>query len=277
MMLAVATDGTLKLRAPAKLNLFLHIIGRRIDSYHLLQSVFRAVNVFDELFLQIRVDGAITRASNATTIPFQHDLSVRAAKLIQHYSACPLGVEIALAKHIPLGAGMGGGSSDAAAVLVGLNQLWELNLSGATLAMLALRLGADVPYFLRAGDQWANGIGEELTPIQLAPAYYVVIHPGVHCPTPIMFAQPDLKRDCTPLTPSDFLSGASVENVFEPVALRLFPEINRAHAWLRNQAGKARLTGSGAAIFAEVATPEVAQQIKDACPLPWRAWCANSI
>ena len=265
------------LRVPAKLNIFLHITGRRSDGYHLLQTVFRAVNLYDELALTLTTSGDITRSVGPENVPVQTDLCVRAAHLLKAHTQYSGGADIALYKKIPLGAGMGGGSSDAAGVLLGLNQLWQLQLPVVELADLALTLGADVPFFLRGGDQWAEGIGAQLTPITLAPSHYVIVHTAQHCATAELFAAPTLKRDCAPISIEQMQSGADTCNVFEPLVLTRYPEIARAHAWLIAQAGNARLTGSGGAIFARVADHKAALRLKNACPTAWQAWFARSI
>ena len=265
------------LRVPAKLNTFLHITGRRADGYHTLQTVFRAVNLYDELALTLSTSSEITRSVGPADIPAEADLCVRAARLLKAHANHPGGVDLALYKKIPSGAGMGGGSSDAAGVLLGLNQLWQLQLPVDELAVLALKLGADVPFFLRGGDQWAEGIGELLTPISLAPSHYVIVHTGQHCATAELFSAHALKRDCAPISMAQVQSGIATCNVFEPLVLTRYPEIAAAHAWLSTQAGNARLTGSGGAIFASVVDHAAAIRIKNACPAPWQAWFARSL
>ena len=266
----------INLRVPAKLNAFLHITGRRSDGYHLLQTVFRAVNLYDELALKLTAS-EIIRSAGPADVPAEIDLCVKAARLLKNHTGYSGGADIALYKKIPLGAGMGGGSSDAAGVLLGLNQLWQLNLPVSELAELALKLGADVPFFLHGGDQWAEGIGELLTPIALAPSHYVVVYTGQHCATAELFSAPTLRRDCAPISIAQVQAGIATCNVFEPLALARYPEIAKAHAWLTAQAGNARLTGSGGAIFASVADHASAMRIKNACPIEWHAWFARSL
>ena len=267
----------INLRVPAKLNTFLHITGRRSDGYHTLQTIFRAVNLYDELALTLLATDQITRSVGPSDIAVESDLCVRAARLLKAHAHYPGGVDIALYKKIPLGAGMGGGSSDAAGVLQGLNQLWQLRLSVDELAELALKLGADVPFFLRGGDQWGEGIGELLTPIFLPTCHYIIVHTGQHCDTAELFAAPALKRDCVPITIEQVQAGIATCNVFEPLVLARYPEIASAHQWLILQAGNARLTGSGGALFATVADHAAAMRIKSACPAPWQAWFARSL
>lgn len=265
------------MRVPAKLNAFLHITGRRSDGYHTLQTVFRAINLYDELALTLLNADEITRSVGPGDLSVESDLCVRAARLLKAHTRHPGGVDIALHKKIPLGAGLGGGSSDAAGVLLGLNQLWQLKLSIAELAPLALKLGADVPFFLHGGDQWAEGIGEQLSPVVLASSHYVIVHTGQHCATAELFAAPELKRDCVPITIEQLHEGIATCNVFEPLVLARYPEIASAHQWLTAQAGNARLTGSGGALFATVSDHAAAMCIKSACPAPWQAWFARSL
>ncbi len=267
----------INLRVPAKLNTFLHITGRRSDGYHTLQTVFRAINLYDELALTLLSSSEITRRIGPSDVSAEADLCVRAAQLVKAHTQYPGGVDIALYKKIPLGAGMGGGSSDAAGVLLGLNQLWQLKLSAIELAALALKLGADVPFFLKGGDQWAQGIGELLMPIALAPSHYVIVHTGQHCATAELFSAPTLKRDCLPISIEQVQAGIATCNVFEPLVLARYPEIASAHQWLIAQAGNARLTGSGGALFATVPDHTAAMRIKSACPAPWQAWFARSL
>ena len=266
---------------PAKLNTFLHITGRRADGYHLLQTVFRAINLFDQLDLTRTEHAQITRTHGPENVPAEQDLCVRAAKALQAAANYSGGVNIELHKRIPMGAGMGGGSSDAAGVLLGLNGLWQLHWSIERLSEIALSLGADVPFFLRGGDQWGEGIGERLTPMQaelaLPTAHYVIVMAPVHCHTATLFAHPDLRRDLALITPAQYLAGHPTVNVFEPVVLQLEPEVAAAHRWLLQLAGNARLTGSGAAVFAQVESHQQAVVIKNACPSNWSAWFARSL
>lgn len=271
----------LQLRVPAKLNTFLHITGRRSDGYHLLQTVFRAISLFDQLDLIGTNEGEIRRIAGPANVPAEHDLCVRAARALKQAAGYPGGVQIELHKRIPMGAGMGGGSSDAAGVLLGLNSLWRLHWPLDRLSLLAQSLGADVPFFLRGGDQWGEGIGEELAPMRgehaLPPAHYVIVLAPVHCNTAELFAHPHLRRDLAPITPAQYCAGITTQNVFEPVVLALHPEVAEAHAWLSEHAGQARLTGSGAALFAQVQSHQQAVAIKNACPSKWQAWFAHSL
>ena len=205
--------------APAKLNLFLHIVGRREDGYHLLQTLFQLLDWSDVVRLRVRADGAVVRESAVPGVPVESDLCLRAARALQQRASCPLGVEIALDKRLPIGGGLGGGSSDAATVLVALNALWNTGLSLDELAAVAGTLGADVPVFVRGRTAWAEGIGEILTPLDLPERDFVIIDPGVVVATAALFQAPELTRNSPPLTISGYLSasGAGAHNAFEPV------------------------------------------------------------
>ena len=244
-------DGWSRWPAPAKLNLFLRITGRRADGYHALQTVFRLLDWGDSIRLRPRRDGAIERhGQSARGVVDAEDLAVRAAYLLQSAGNCSQGADISVEKQIPVGAGLGGGSSDAATVLMALNALWGTGLSTDALADLALRLGADVPVFVRGENAWAEGVGEQLTPVSLAPAWYVLVDPGVHAATTELFQAHDLTRDAAPATIADFVSGAVLGNAFEPVLRRREPAVERAFATL-SRIGSPRLTGSGSACFVE--------------------------
>lgn len=231
--------------APAKLNLFLRITGRRDDGYHLLQTVFRILEWGDSVRLRIRDDGQIRRhGPSVSGVDEADDLTVRAAKMLQSATKCAQGADIIIDKRIPAGGGFGGGSSDAAAVLVGLNALWRTGLDVDRLAELGLRLGADVPVFVRGENAWAEGVGEELSAIELPAAWYLLADPGVHAPTATLFKSPELTRDAPPATMSDFVSGVPLGNAFEPVLRAREPAVEAVFAAL-SQVGSPRLTGSG--------------------------------
>ncbi|MGY4515347.1 4-(cytidine 5'-diphospho)-2-C-methyl-D-erythritol kinase [Lysobacter sp. HA18] len=250
--------------APAKLNLFLHITGRRDDGYHRLQTVFRLLDWGDTVRLRLRDDGRIERVGDgAEGVESHDDLAVRAAIALQRAANVAEGVDIAVEKLIPTGGGFGGGSSDAATVLVALNRLWGVDWPLEKLAELGLTLGADVPVFVLGRNAWAEGVGEVLTPIDLRPAWYIVAEPGVHCPTASLFASPDLTRDSPPLKMADFVAGGDPRsgrfgNAFEPVLRAREPVVDTVLATL-SQVGKARLTGSGSGCFVEFATRESAE------------------
>lgn len=261
--------------APAKLNLFLHVIGRRADGYHLLQSVFRLLDWSDTLDFTLREDGRIARTHALPGVPEQSDLAVRAAHLLQAETGCSLGADITLHKVLPMGGGLGGGSSDAATTLIALNRLWQTDLTRAELAALGLRLGADVPFFVGGSDAFVEGVGEVLTPVELPAAWYVVVAPGVHVPTAEIFRSPDLTRNTEPIRIADFASRAT-RNDLQSVACRLYPEIAATVEWLERFA-PARMTGSGACVFAAVDSENAASDIIAACPPKWRAWKARSL
>lgn len=244
--------------APAKLNLFLRITGRRADGYHELQTVFRMLDWGDTVHLRPRADGRIVRHGDGLAdVPEEADLSLRAARLLQSEHAVPLGADVRVEKRIPAGAGLGGGSSDAATVLRALDRLWGLDAGVDALAALGARLGADVPVFVHGHNAWAEGIGERLVPVELAPAWYVLADPGVHVATAGLFRAPELTRDAPPATISDFASGAPLGNVFEPVLRRLEPAVEAVFQEL-SRIGRPRLTGTGSGCFVEFASRESA-------------------
>ncbi|MDR2925679.1 MAG: 4-(cytidine 5'-diphospho)-2-C-methyl-D-erythritol kinase [Azoarcus sp.] len=261
--------------APGKLNLFLHVTGRCSDGYHLLQSVFRLLDWGDTLDFSVRDDGIIRRVSAVGNVPEETDLCVRAARALQQAARCPLGADIALHKRLPMGGGLGGGSSDAATTLMALNHLWDTRLGLDRLREIGVGLGADVPFFLFGRDAFAEGIGEILQPVDVPPACYVVLSPGISVPTARIFSSPDLTRNTPQIKVADFTFCHS-KNDLQPVACKLFPEIMEALLWL-GQFAPARMTGSGACIFASVGSAELAAGIVRQCPAPWRAWQAPSL
>ncbi|WP_414492634.1 4-(cytidine 5'-diphospho)-2-C-methyl-D-erythritol kinase [Stenotrophomonas maltophilia] len=263
--------------APAKLNLFLHITGRRADGYHELQTVFRLLDWGDRIGLRLREDGQVRRQGDGLAgVAEADDLAVRAARLLKDAGNIAQGVDIIVEKNVSAGGGFGGGSSDAATVLVVLNRLWRAGLDEDALAALGLRLGADVPVFVRGRNAWAEGVGERLQPITLAPAWYVVVEPGVHVPTPALFADPDLTRDSPVAKIEDFASGTLVGNAFEPVLRRREPAVEAALVALSN-IGSARLTGSGSGCFVEFASQAAAEQGRSKLPKELRARVAAGV
>ena len=268
-------DGWSTWPAPAKLNLFLRISGRRADGYHELQTVFRLLDWGDSIKVRLRSDGVIARIGpGAIGVAEDDDLLVRAAKFLQKELNCTQGADICIEKRIPMGAGLGGGSSDAATVLVALDLLWDLRLDTAVLAGLGLRLGADVPVFVRGHNAWAEGVGEQLTAITLPAAWYVLASPGVHASTAELFQHPDLTRDAAPATISDFLSGTVLDNAFEPLLRRREPAVEALFTTLA-RIGKPRLTGSGSACFVEFASRESAETALAVLPPGMNAWLAR--
>lgn len=261
--------------APAKLNLFLHVTGRRTDGYHLLQTAFRMLDWGDTLDFTVRDDTRIRRLSALPGVGEDDDIVVRAARLLQRETGCSLGVDITVHKVLPMGGGLGGGSSDAATTLMALNHLWSTGLSRATLQALGLRLGADVPFFIYGRDAFAEGVGELFQPLTLEKAVYVVIAPGVSISTAEIFSSKGLTRDTPPIKIADF-TASSARNDLQTVACDHYPEVAEAINWL-GQFSPARMTGSGACVFAAVDSEALAQRIVDQCPARWQAWKASSL
>ena len=275
-----ASEGWSRWPAPAKLNLFLRITGRRADGYHTLQTVFRLLDWGDVVHLRSRRDGVIARVgAGAEGVSEVDDLMVRAAKILQKESNGHQGADIGIEKKIPMGGGFGGGSSDAATVLVVLDRLWNLNLGIDRLAALGLQLGADVPVFVHGHNAWAEGVGDELTAVDLPPAWYVVASPGVHSATAALFQAPDLTRNAAPAKIAGFLSGSSpsgavLDNAFEPVLRRREPAVEALFAQLA-RIGRPRLTGSGSGCFVEFADRESAEAALASLPPGLHAWLAR--
>lgn len=261
--------------APAKLNLFLHITGRRADGYHELQTVFQFLDLADQLYFVPRGDGVIRRLEGPAAVREEDDLTVRAAQTIQRASGCNLGADIRIDKRIALGAGLGGGSSNAATTLVALNRMWNLGLTTDELATLGLRLGADVPVFVRGHAAWAEGVGERLSRIEPAERWYVVLVPPVAVSTAAIFAAPELQRDCPRITPADY-STDTADNVCEPVTIARHPEVATALRWLRMH-GAARMSGTGAAVFLACETREQAKSIADRTDAPGQCFVARGL
>jgi len=261
--------------APAKLNLSLLVTGRRADGYHLLQTVFRFIDFADQIHLTVRHDGRIERTTALAGVAANDDLTVRAARLLQQAAGVTLGVDIAVDKQLPLGGGLGGGSSDAATVLIALNRLWQLDWPPQRLQALALSLGADVPVFIFGESALATGVGEELTPLALPPAWYVVLMPPVGVATAGIFQDQDLIRDSIPLTipPFSFVAG---RNDLEAVVCRHYPEVAAHLAWLK-QRGAARMTGSGACVFAEFGSEAEARELLAGLPQTMRGIVARGL
>lgn len=259
--------------APAKLNLFLHITGRRADGYHLLQTLFQFLDYGDTLDFVLRPDGHVLRRSGPAEIPAAQDLTVRAAEILQRHSGIRQGVEIHLHKHLPHQAGLGGGSSDAATTLVALNHLWAAGLKPDKLAELALELGADVPVFIAGRAAWAEGIGEILTPVEPPEHWYLVLQPACEIATREIFQAPDLTRNSAAITIARFYAGAG-RNDFEPVVRKRYPEVAKALDWL-GQKAPAHLTGSGACVFASFEHATDAKRVLAALPKGWRGFVAR--
>jgi 4-diphosphocytidyl-2-C-methyl-D-erythritol kinase len=262
--------------APAKLNLFLNIVGRRADGYHLLQTVFQILDWGDSIRIRPRSDAEIIRIGGLGDVSPEKDLAIRAANLLRLHSGSKLGADIEIQKRTPAGGGLGGGSSDAATTLVALNKVWNLNTSEDELAALGLKLGADVPLFVRGKSAFAEGIGEILTPIELPARHYVILDPGIHSSTVELFQAPELTRNSPPTTIANFLDGACTGNAFTPLVRARFPEVAAALEWLEPH-GDARLSGSGGCVFVALESAEEADRIAKACPPRFRAFRAMGV
>ena len=265
--------------APAKLNLFLHVTGRRQDGYHELQTLFQLIDLNDTVSLTVREDGRIERPSGPVGVDPDSDLTVRAAKALQAATGSGLGASISISKRIPMGGGLGGGSSDAATVLLALNHLWRCGLSVDELARLGLPLGADVPVFVRGSSAWAEGVGERLVPVELPERWFVVVHPGVAVPTKDVFQSPELTRNSPVITIRAFFGpgGSSASrNDCEPVVRARYAEVADALDWLGNFA-PARLTGTGSCIFAAFGSAIEAERVAARAPDRWRAFVARGL
>lgn len=273
---------TLSCPAPAKLNLFLHVIGRRADGYHLLQTLFRFIDLNDTLHFTRREDGQVRRVNALEGVPEEQDLCVRAARLLQQETGCTLGVDILLEKHIPMGGGLGGGSSDAATTLLALNRLWGLGVSRERLMQLGLTLGADVPVFVFGENAFAEGVGEQLQAFSLPEAWYVVLFPPVHVPTAKIFTHPELTRDTNSITIRALPIGHSLAsegwlgNDLQPVVCKMYPEVAQYLGWLGRFA-PAMMTGSGACVFAEFTSKAAAEEVLAKLPGEMRGVIAQGL
>lgn len=274
--------------APAKLNLFLHVLRRRDDGYHDLQTVFQFIDLEDRISLYVRPDGRVRRTSAHAQVDEDADLVIRAAHLLKQETGTSLGADISVDKRIPLGAGLGGGSSDAASTLLGLNKVWNLGLGSDDLAALGLRLGADVPVFVHGLAAWAEGVGERLQPVELETPWYLVINPGCSVSTQSVFSHPALTRDSAALKIRDFLPPGggqvlslralldSARNDCEAVVRALYPEVDEVLRWL-SRCGDARMTGTGASVFAPFAERAQAQQWLQSLPDAWSGFVARGM
>ena len=262
--------------SPAKLNLMLHIVGRRADGYHQLQTVFQLIDLCDRLEIGVREDGVITRPAGPPGVPESEDLTVRAAMALKVATGTPLGADISVRKRIPLGGGLGGGSSNAATTLVALNQMWQTGLTSEQIAAIGTKLGADLPVFVAGRSAWGEGIGEELTPVTLgADSWFLVIFPGLAVPTASVFQAPELTRNSPPTTMRGFLETGG-RNDCETVVRARFPAVGEALDWLGRHA-PARLTGTGSCVFAKFARAVDAERVAARVPDVWRAWVARGL
>jgi 4-diphosphocytidyl-2-C-methyl-D-erythritol kinase len=270
-----SADGESRWPAPAKLNLFLHVTGRRPDGYHELQTVFQLIDLADTIVISLRSDGRIERPDGPMGVDPDADLTVRAARALQLATGCGLGATLRVRKRIPMGGGLGGGSSDAATVLLALNRLWGTGLSVDQLALLGLALGSDVPIFLRGSSAWGEGRGERLTPIELPERWFLILHPGVAVSTAEVFQAAELTRNSPVLTIRAF-SEAGTRNDCEEVVRAKYPAVADALEWLRAYA-PARLTGTGSCIFAGFERAADAERIAARVPDQWRCFVARGL
>jgi 4-diphosphocytidyl-2-C-methyl-D-erythritol kinase len=279
------TDSLRDCLAPAKLNLFLHITGRRPDGYHTLQTVFQLLDWGDTLHFMRRADGLITRRTEIADVPPEHDLTVRAATLLKAYTGSREGVDIEIDKRLPMGAGLGGGSSDAATTLLALNRLWKLNLPRQELQDLALKLGADVPFFVFGKNAFAEGVGEALYVVQLPPRYFLVVTPRVQVPTAAIFSEKALTRDTKPLIITDFPAEHSCNtewpesfgrNDMQQVVVGKYAEVAQVLRWFENIA-PARMSGSGASVFAAFRSKAEAEAAQAKLPSEWSSAVAAGL
>ncbi len=268
----------LTISAPAKLNLFLHITGQRKDGYHLLQTVFQFLDYADAISLTLREDSHIVRVSDLAGVPAEDDLVVKAAKLLQKHCGSHLGVDISVEKILPMGGGLGGGSSNAASVLVALNYLWDCGLGQQELMDLGVQLGADVPVFIFAQSAWAEGVGERLKAIELPEKWFLVLKPQINVSTAKVFANSQLRRDCSTITIRDFLAGQT-ENVCEKPVREMYPEVDQALDDLARHCedGQVKLTGTGACVFAAFDTKDEAEKALSELSKKWAGFVAKGM
>ena len=266
---------SLKWPSPAKLNLFLHITGQRPDGYHELQTVFQFINLYDFIDFEILESGIIKRSTNNSGIVEADDLVIKAAYKFKEESQTKLGVDISLLKNIPIGGGLGGGSSNAATTLVALNQLWQIGLSTKELANIGVSIGADVPFFIYGHAAWAEGVGDKLTKIELDEHFYLVVYPGCNISTRTVFESADLTRNTLPITIRDFFNGNS-GNDCEEFIRNHYNEVAEALDWL-NEYSPSKLTGTGGCLFAQFRDEKIANNVKDKLPMKWKGYVVKGI
>ena len=265
--------------APAKLNLFLHVVGRRRDGYHLLQSVFTLIDLHDRLRFRVREDSLVTRVNEVPGVAHDEDLAVRAARLLQEATGVAQGADIEIDKRIPMGGGLGGGSSDAATVLLALNRLWRTGFDREALAEIGSGLGADVPFFIFGRPAWAEGIGDRLREVDVPLAWYVVLTPPAHVPTQAVYTAPELTRNTEALKMEDFSAqprDPRFHNDLESVVTARYPVVREHLEWLRRH-GDARMTGSGACVFAAFASRGEAERVIEALPESMSGFIAQGL
>ncbi|MDO8344020.1 MAG: 4-(cytidine 5'-diphospho)-2-C-methyl-D-erythritol kinase [Cellvibrio sp.] len=256
---------SLTLLSPAKLNLFLHITGRRPDGYHNLQTLFQLLDYGDTLSFNTRIDGEITLAPDLPGVAFEQNLIIKAVRALDAYKAVGAGVDIQLEKRLPMGGGIGGGSSNAATTLVALNHLWGCGLNKSQLQNIGLQLGADVPVFINAQTAWAEGVGEALQPIEMQPKWFLVIQPDCHVSTAEIFSHKDLTRDTSAIKVAAFLEQGG-QNDCEALVRKLYPQVDNALIWLQKFDRNARMTGTGACVFASFESAEIAHSVQAQLP-----------
>jgi len=261
--------------SPAKLNLMLHITSQRADGYHNLQTAFQLIDLYDEISIEITPDHRIKRVFGNDNILQQDDLLVKAAQALKLHVKQDFGVKIGISKNIPSGGGLGGGSSNAATILLALNHLLKLNVPKDELLTLARQLGADVPLFVFGQSSWAQGIGEQLDALKLPKKHFLVLHPKVFVSTGQLFSSSELTRDCSPITIRAFLEGEG-KNVFQPLVLKHYPEVKKAYDWL-SQFATTKLTGTGACLFAQFENEQQAIDIKNQVPTGWNSWVVKGL
>ncbi|WP_189419265.1 4-(cytidine 5'-diphospho)-2-C-methyl-D-erythritol kinase [Cellvibrio zantedeschiae] len=256
---------TLELLSPAKLNLFLHITGRRADGYHNLQTLFQLLDYGDTLAFTPRNDGLVRLTPNIPGVAFEDNLIIKAVRTLQKQTGVGLGVDIRLEKRLPMGGGIGGGSSNAATTLVALNYLWKCGLNSTQLQQLGLQLGADVPVFVNAQTAWAEGVGEALQPIEMPKNWFLVVQPDCHVSTQQIFSHKDLTRDSPAIKVAAFLEQGG-QNACQALVRRLYPQVDEALNWFAERGHQAKLTGTGACVFTQLATAEAAQKVLQSLP-----------
>lgn len=266
----------LELLSPAKLNLFLHITGRRADGYHNLQTLFQLLDYGDSLRFSLRTDGQITLSPDIPGVAFEDNLIIKAVRLLQKHSGAALGVDIELEKRLPMGGGIGGGSSNAATTLVALNHLWQCGLNSTQLQQLGLQLGADVPVFVNAQTAWAEGVGEALQPIEMPKNWFLVVQPDCHVSTQQIFSHKDLTRDSPAIKVAAFLEQGG-QNACQALVRRLYPQVDEALNWFAEHGYQAKLTGTGACVFTQFATAEAAQNVLQSLPKHLSGFVAQGV
>lgn len=265
----------LSLFSPAKLNLFLHITGKREDGYHNLQTLFQLLDFGDRIEFSTNTTGKVELSPSIPGLPTDQNLIYQAAQILQQHSGCSLGANIRLEKLLPMGGGLGGGSSNAATTLLGLNKLWQLNLTEKTLMKIGIQLGADVPVFILGQTAWAEGVGERLTPVEMPNLWYLVLVPNAHVSTAKVFAHQGLTRNSHPIKIRAFLEQGG-KNDCQSVVEALYPEVKKARQWLA-QFAEARLTGTGACLFAKFDSETDAQSVYEQIPAPWTGFVAKGV